>query len=57
VLEETGVGAAAREAGAEIKDLDASGAEAGRVPDAAVLKRFGLARVVREPTWLFRCRS
>ena len=48
VLEETEVGPAARDAGAEIKDFEASGAEAVECPDAVVLKRFGLARAVRE---------
>lgn len=48
VLEETEVGPAAREAGAEIRDFDAGGSEAVECPDAVILKRFALARAVRE---------
>jgi uncharacterized protein (DUF362 family)/NAD-dependent dihydropyrimidine dehydrogenase PreA subunit len=48
VLEETGVGPTAVEAGAEIQDFDAGGAEAVECPDGVVLKRFALARAVRE---------
>lgn len=48
VLAETGVGPAALDAGAEVKDFDSGGAEAVECPDAVILKRFGLARVVRQ---------
>ncbi|HUT34809.1 MAG TPA: DUF362 domain-containing protein [Planctomycetota bacterium] len=48
VLEETQVGPAARDAGAEIKDFDAGGTDAVECPEAVILKRFALARAVRE---------
>lgn len=53
VLDETGVGQAAREAGAELKDFDAGEAEAVECPDALLLKRFALARAVREADVVF----
>jgi len=48
VLEESGVGPAAKEAGAEIKDFDAGATDIIECPDATVLKKFALARAVRE---------
>ena len=46
VLEETGVGAAAAEAGAEIKDFDGGDRQFVDLPDGAILKRFALASAV-----------
>jgi uncharacterized protein (DUF362 family)/Pyruvate/2-oxoacid:ferredoxin oxidoreductase delta subunit len=43
VLDVTGVGAAAREAGAEVKDFDAATARLVECPQGAVLKHFALA--------------
>jgi uncharacterized protein (DUF362 family)/formate hydrogenlyase subunit 6/NADH:ubiquinone oxidoreductase subunit I len=48
VLEKTGVGQAAEEAGAEIKDFDAGEAAIAELPEGVILKRFGLARAVAE---------
>jgi len=46
LLEETGVGAAATEAGAEIRDFDAGERTFVDLPDGAILRRFALAQPV-----------
>ncbi|HPD16692.1 MAG TPA: DUF362 domain-containing protein [Planctomycetota bacterium] len=53
VLAESGVGPAALEAGAEIKDFEAGGTVAMECPEAMVLKKFALARAVREADAVF----
>jgi len=53
VLEATGIGAAATEAGAEIKDFDAGEADFVDLSDGVVLKRFAVARAARQADALF----
>ena len=45
-LEVSGIGPAARDAGAEVRDFDAGDAQVVECPDGVVLKRFALARAV-----------
>ena len=47
-MEATGIGQAALDAGAEIKDFDAGEAEFADLPDGVILKRLAIARAVRE---------
>ncbi|MFP4056151.1 MAG: DUF362 domain-containing protein [Candidatus Brocadiia bacterium] len=47
-LEVSGIGPAAREAGAEVQDFEGGGRHFADLPDGAILRRFAIARAARE---------